>query len=93
MLDSTYIGETLRGGPEKKFNQDIHSIPIFEKKSLPGAVVRFGNAILAHTVRGREPAAKDIKMSRIYKNKTRWNNEPRNQMASVQVKTIIERVL
>ena len=46
-MNSAYIGETLRGGPGKKYNQDIHSIPILEK-NLPGAVVRFGNAILAH---------------------------------------------
>ena len=31
MLNSTYIGETLRGGPEKKYNQDMHSIPMLGK--------------------------------------------------------------
>ena len=34
MLNSTYIGETSRGGPEKKYNQDVHFILILEKKIL-----------------------------------------------------------
>ena len=49
MLKSTYIGETSRGGPEKKiYNQDpVHSI-LISKKYLPGAVVRLVNGVLAH---------------------------------------------
>ena len=49
MLNSTYIAETLRGGPEKKYNQDrVTLYTHFEKKYLPGAVVRLVNFFLAH---------------------------------------------
>ena len=47
MSNSTYIGETVRAGPEKKHNQDGYTI-LVSKEYVPGGVVRLGNAILAH---------------------------------------------
>jgi hypothetical protein len=45
-LNLTYIGETSRGGPEKKYNQDGCTLYTYSKKYLPGAVGRLGNFIL-----------------------------------------------
>lgn len=45
-MNSTYIGGTLRGGPEKEIQSGQGTL--VQKKYLPGAVVRFGNFIVAH---------------------------------------------
>ena len=47
-MDSTYIGETSRGGPKKEYNHDGYTLDFLRKKCLPGAVGSLGNGCLLH---------------------------------------------
>ena len=62
MLKSTYIGETSRGGPEKKYDQDrVHSV-LISKKLLAwcsGEVSEWRFSTLASCVSGCKGNEKD----------------------------------